>query len=270
MTEQLPIFEIIPAVKESLRKNNTLILQAPPGAGKSTVLPLQLLDEPWLTGKKILLLEPRRLAARSVASRMSDLLKESAGATVGYRVRFENKISKQTRIEVVTEGILTRMLQNDNMLEGVGLVLFDEFHERSLHADLALALCREVQQVLREDLKIMIMSATLDGEKLSSLLNNAPILTSKGRQHPIDLRYIPQESTIHLPAQVAKVIRKALGQDEGDILTFLPGAGEITRTLEILERENLNVVTNCQKKIFKWQKFYLNDKKFKCHKKAFK
>lgn len=241
MSEQLPIFEIITEVKKSLAKNNTLILQAPPGAGKSTVLPLQLLEDPWLAGKKILMLEPRRLAARSVANRMADLLEENAGETVGYRVRFENKISKQTRIEVVTEGILTRMLQNDNLLEGVGLVIFDEFHERSLHADLALALCREVQQVLREDLKIMIMSATLDGEKLSSLLNNAPILTSKGRQHPIELRYIPQETAMHLSAQVSKVIRKSLAQDEGDILTFLPGAGEITRTLEILEKENLNV-----------------------------
>jgi ATP-dependent helicase HrpB len=189
MTEQLPIVEVIPEIKKKLEAHNTLILQAPPGAGKSTVLPLQLLNEPWLKGKKIIMLEPRRLAARSVATRMSSILDEPIGTTVGYRVRFDNKTSKQTRIEVLTEGILTRMLQQDNTLEDVGLVIFDEFHERSLHADLALALCREIQTVLREDLRILIMSATLDGEQLSTLLGNAPILTSEGRQYPIQLVY---------------------------------------------------------------------------------
>lgn len=245
MTDQLPILEIIPDIKKNLVLHNTVILQAPPGAGKSTILPLHLLDEPWLKGKKILMLEPRRLAARAVANRMSSLINEQVGTTVGYRVRFDNKVSKQTRIEVLTEGILTRMLQQDNTLEDVGLVIFDEFHERSLHADLALALCREMQQVIREDLRILIMSATLDGEKLSSLLGNAPVLTSAGRQYPIELFYLPQEnisssslnSNVSIPMQTARAIRKALAEHEGDILVFLPGAGEIQRTQELLEQE---------------------------------
>ena len=237
MSEQLPILEIIPAIKEKLSKENTVILQAPPGAGKSTVLPLHLLDEPWLKGQKILMLEPRRLAARAVATRMASLRDEDPGGTIGYRVRFENRVSRQTKIEVLTEGILTRMLQHDNSLEGVGLVIFDEFHERSLHADLALALCRESQQVLRDDLRILIMSATLDGEKLSAILNNAPVLTSQGRQHPITLHYIPQENNVLIHIQVAKAIRKALSQHDGDVLAFLPGAGEIHRTQEIIEAE---------------------------------
>ena len=237
MSDQLPILEIIPAIKEKLSQVNTVILQAPPGAGKSTVLPLHLLDEPWLKGQKILMLEPRRLAARAVANRMASLRNEDAGQTVGYRVRFENRVSRQTRIEVLTEGILTRMLQQDNSLEGVGLVIFDEFHERSLHADLALALCREAQQVLRDDLRILIMSATLDGEKLASVLSNAPVLTSQGRQHPITVNYIPHENNVQIHIQVAKAIRKALLQHDGDVLAFLPGAGEINRTHEILEAE---------------------------------
>lgn len=245
MTDQLPILEIIPDIKKNLVLHNTVILQAPPGAGKSTILPLHLLDEPWLKGKKILMLEPRRLAARAVANRMSSLINEQVGTTVGYRVRFDNKVSKQTRIEVLTEGILTRMLQQDNTLEDVGLVIFDEFHERSLHADLALALCREMQQVIREDLRILIMSATLDGEKLSSLLGNAPVLTSAGRQYPIELFYLPQEnvsssslnSNVSIPMQTARAVRKALAEHEGDILVFLPGAGEIQRTQELLEQE---------------------------------
>lgn len=239
----LPILEIIPEVKNRLRQHNTLILQAPPGAGKSTILPLHLMDEPWLAGKKIVMLEPRRLAARAVSMRMASELQESAGETVGYRVRFDNKVSKATKIEVVTEGILTRMLQTDNALEPVGLVIFDEFHERSLHADLALALTRETQQVLREDLRILVMSATLDGEKISSLLGNAPILTSQGRQHPVEITYYPPEKDIPLPLAVAKGIRKAYSSYQGDILAFLPGAGEIHRTQEILKAElgNLSV-----------------------------
>ena len=199
MAEQLPILEIIPELKKQLQNTNTIILQAPPGAGKSTVLPLELLNEPWLEGKKILMLEPRRLAARSVAERMASLLDENAGETVGYRVRFENKTSAKTRLEVLTEGILTRMLQHDNSLEGVGLVIFDEFHERSLHADLALALCRQAQQVLREDLRILVMSATLDKEKLSALLGNAPVIVSKGRQYPVEINYWPVEQGSFLP-----------------------------------------------------------------------
>ena len=153
----LPIIEILSEVKETLIDHNTLVVHAPPGAGKSTILPLALVKEPWLKGRKIIMLEPRRLAAKSIATRMSQLLNEEVGHTVGYRIRFENKISKHTQIEVVTEGILTRMIQSDNSLEGIGMVIFDEFHERSIHADVAMALCRETQQVLRTDLRIMVM-----------------------------------------------------------------------------------------------------------------
>ncbi|MBX9851774.1 MAG: ATP-dependent helicase HrpB, partial [Cytophagaceae bacterium] len=241
VSDRLPILEIIPELRKTLSSHNTIILQAPPGAGKSTVLPLEILNENWLSGKKILMLEPRRLATRAVATRMASLLNEDVGETVGYRVRFENKISSKTRIEVITEGILTRMLQQDNSLEGIGLVIFDEFHERSLHADLALALCREAQQVLREDLKLLIMSATLDGEELSSLLGGAPVLRSSGRQHPITFHYTQQEKDISIPVQAAKVIQKAFSAHQGDLLVFLPGEGEIQRTAEILETEMMGV-----------------------------
>ena len=162
-----PVLEILGELKKTLSNSAITILQAPPGAGKSTIIPIELRNESWLNGKKIIMLEPRRLAAKSVASRMSQLIEEEAGQTIGYRVRFESKISKNSEIEVVTEGILTRMIQSDNALEDYGLVIFDEFHERSLNADLALALCLQVQQLLRPDLKIMIMSATLDGERIS-------------------------------------------------------------------------------------------------------
>lgn len=237
MYTDLPIQEIIPSLKAKLESEPVIILQAPPGAGKSTVLPLELLQEKWLEGKKIIMLEPRRLAARSVAARMSDLLDEDPGTTVGYRIRFENRISKQTRIEVVTEGILTRMLQNDNALENAGLVIFDEFHERSLNADLALALCLQTQQILRPDLRILIMSATLDGAKLSSLLNNAPILTSEGRQYPVSVKYIDRDEKEYIQVSVSRAIKKALREQPGDILAFLPGAGEIQRTQQLLEDE---------------------------------
>lgn len=237
ITSDLPINEIIPDLKVRLETSPVVILQAPPGAGKSTVLPLQLLTEKWLEGKKIIMLEPRRLAARSVAARMASLLNEEIGETVGYRIRFENKVSKNTRIEVVTEGLLTRMLQNDNALENVGLVIFDEFHERNLNADLALALCHQAQQVLRSDLRILIMSATLDGAKLSSLLNNAPILTSEGRQYPVSIQYINTDEKIYLHLRMANAIKKALRENKGDILAFLPGAGEIIRTQQLLEEE---------------------------------
>jgi ATP-dependent helicase HrpB len=241
MISDFPIQQIIPDVKRVLEKQTLLILQAPPGAGKSTILPLQLLNEPWLTAKKIIMLEPRRLAARAVATRMASLLEEPVGRTVGYRVRFENKVSSQTRIEVVTEGILTRMLQHDNALDGVGLVIFDEFHERSLQADLALALCYQMQQILRPDMRLLIMSATLDGAKLSSLLNNAPVLTSEGRQYPVAFHYISTDEKTPLYMSMARAVRKALQEQPGDILAFLPGAGEIQRTQQLLEQEELAV-----------------------------
>jgi ATP-dependent helicase HrpB len=241
MQTDLPILEIIPELKAKLESSPVIILQAPPGAGKSTVLPIELLDEKWLSGKKILMLEPRRLAARSVANRMADLLNEDIAETVGYRIRFENRCGKNTRIEVVTEGILTRMLQHDNALEQTGLVIFDEFHERSLNADLALALCLQVQQVLRNDLRILIMSATLEGAKLSALLNNAPILTSEGRQFPVAIKYIGLDEKEYLPQRMARAIKMALREQQGDILAFFPGAGEIQRTQQLLEDEGLSV-----------------------------
>ena len=239
MIPDFPIQQIIPDVKHTLEKHSLLILQAPPGAGKSTILPLELMNENWLIGKKIIMLEPRRIAARAVATRMASLCNESVGKTIGYRIRFENKISAQTRIEVVTEGILTRMLQNDNGLEGVGMIIFDEFHERSLQADLALALGYQMQQILRPDLRLLIMSATLDGAKLSALLNQAPILTSEGRQYPVTLHYVPVDEKAPLHLSISRVVRKALHEQQGDVLVFLPGAGEIQRTQQLLEDEGV-------------------------------
>ena len=235
-----PVQEVLPELKHRLTESSVVILQAPPGAGKSTVIPLELYNEPWLTGKKIVMLEPRRLAARSVAMRMADLLGEEVGKTVGYRIRFETRVSDKTRIEIVTEGILTRMIQSDNSLGNTGLLIFDEFHERSLQADLALALSLQVQQVLRNDLRILLMSATLDSEKLSALLN-APVVSSQGRQHPVKLEYLPSDEKSPIPLRVARAIRKGLSENRGDVLAFLPGAWEIQRTAELLEMENLGV-----------------------------
>ncbi len=237
--QSYPVSEIILELKQKLAQQKTVILQAPPGAGKSTIVPLEIINEGWLQGKKIIMLQPRRLAARSVAARMAELLQERVGETVGYRIRFENVTGKNTRIEVVTEGILTRMLQHDNALEGVGLVIFDEFHERSLHADLALALCCQSQQVLRDDLRILIMSATLDGEKISAALNNAPIVTSIGKQFHVEIRYEEVERDEPIATFASRFAKRALKEQEGDILVFLPGAGEIRRTQEILEKESL-------------------------------
>lgn len=237
---QYPVLEVVPQLKERFTRQKTIILQAPPGAGKSTVLPLQIINEPWLLQKKIIMLEPRRLAARSVAIRMANLLDEEIGKTVGYRVRFENVVSDKTRIEVVTEGILTRMIQSDNSLEGVGLVIFDEFHERSLQADLALALCTQAQHILRDDLRILIMSATLDGEKISAMLNQAPILTSLGQQFPNTIKYNAPDKNDSLSVSTARVIKRALSEQRGDVLVFLPGAGEIQRVAGMLEQENVS------------------------------
>lgn len=232
----LPVTEIIPAVRKQLSEQNTLVVTAPPGAGKSTLLPLALLEEPWLEGKKIIMLEPRRLAARSIASRMADLLGEETGETIGFRIRFENRISAATKLEVVTEGILTRMLQTDNALENVGMVIFDEFHERNLHADVALALCRDAQQVLRPDLRIMVMSATLNMAELPALLN-APVAESKGRQYPVDIIYTQDADETLLPELAARTVARAVKEHEGDALVFLPGEGEIKKCAEILETQ---------------------------------
>lgn len=235
MSSSYPVLDVIGEVKEALHRHPVVILQAPPGAGKSTVLPAQLLNEPWLKNKKIVMLEPRRLAARSVAHRIASLLNERAGETVGYRIRFEQVVSERSQLEVLTEGILTRLIQSDNSLEETGLVIFDEFHERSLQADLALALTLQVQSVLREDLRILIMSATLDGERLSSLLGNAPVISSQGRQYPVTIEYYNVDPDAPLPIRMTKAIRKVLQEQVGDVLAFLPGTGDIIRTQELLE-----------------------------------
>lgn len=232
----LPVTDIINEVKSHLKNQNTLIVNAPPGAGKSTLLPLTLLEEPWLSGKKIIMLEPRRLAAKTIAMRMADLWGDKVGETIGYRVRFENRVSATTRIEVVTEGILTRMLHTDNALEGVGLVIFDEFHERSIHADVAMALCREAQQILRPDLRMMVMSATLNMPQLTSLLK-APVAVSEGRQFPVEVFYVGGQDEFLLPEVTARVIIKATKEHEGDVLVFLPGEGEIRKCAELLKRD---------------------------------
>jgi len=232
----LPVTAIIDQVKSQLLVNNTLLVQAPPGAGKSTLLPLALLEEPWLAGKKIIMLEPRRLATRSIAYRLAELLGEQVGETVGYRIRFENRISPKNKIEVVTEGILTRMLQSDNALADVGLVIFDEFHERSIHADLALALCMESQQILRPDLRMLIMSATLNMDSLSQSLQ-APVVTSEGKQYPVEVFYVGAHDERLLPETMARVILDAIKKHEGDVLAFLPGEGEIRKTAQLLQSD---------------------------------
>ena len=234
MTTELPIHEVLPELRAALAAHRAAVLQAPPGAGKTTIAPLALLNEPWLAGRTILILEPRRLAARAAAARMAKLRNENVGETVGYRIRFESKVSAQTRIEVLTEGILTRRLQTDPELKNVGLVIFDEFHERHLHADLALALCLDSQRALREDLKILVMSATLDGAAVSKLLDDAPMVASSGRSFPVDIRYLPRDPEDRLPQVVTDAVLRALGEHEGDVLTFLPGAWEIRRTQELL------------------------------------
>ncbi|MCB1919692.1 MAG: ATP-dependent helicase HrpB [Candidatus Competibacteraceae bacterium] len=233
----LPIEPVIPALRVALRKATALVLQAPPGAGKTTRIPLALLDESWLAGHRILLLEPRRLAARAAAARMAALLDEPVGQTVGYRIRFDHQISRHTRIEVLTEGILTRRLQHDPTLEGVGLVIFDEFHERSLHADLALALCLDSQQGFRADLRLFVMSATLDGAAVARLLGDAPIMTSEGRAWPVDRCYLPRDPDGLDLTVVVRGILNALAQHAGDVLVFLPGGGEIRQVLRRLEIE---------------------------------
>ena len=230
----LPIHAVLEPLKAALAAGNAAVLAAPPGAGKTTVVPLALLDAPWLEGGKLLVLEPRRLAARAAAERMAVTLGETAGETVGYRTRLQSRIGANTRIEVITEGVFTRMILDDPGLEGVGGVLFDEFHERSLDADLGLALARETQGLLREDLRLLVMSATLDIGGVSRLLDGAPVIEAEGRMFPVGTRYCGRNPAERIEDALTRAILLALGEESGSILVFLPGQGEIHRTAQRL------------------------------------
>ena len=236
---RLPITSILPTLKNTFATHNNVVLSALPGAGKTTQVPLALLNEPWMHDRRMIMLEPRRLAARSAASYMASTLGEAVGQTVGYRTRMDTRVSPTTRIEVVTEGILNRLLQKDPALLSYNLVIFDEYHERSLHADLGVALCLQTQDVLREDLRILIMSATLDCEAISKLLKHTPIITCEGKVFPIETHYVPQSRDAKLERSVVTCIKQTLGKEPGNFLVFLPGAGEIRRVQRLLEQANL-------------------------------
>ena len=236
----LPVEACLDALKQRLSERDEVLLQAQPGAGKTTRVPLALLDEPWLVGRRILMLEPRRIATRAAAHRMADMLNESPGETVGYRMRLESKVGPRTRIEIVTEGVLTRRLQRDPALEGVGLVIFDEFHERHLESDLALSLCLEGRELFAGErgapLKILVMSATLDSGNIAQLLGDAPVVESEGRLYPVEVIHgaarKPDEALIE---RMTTTIRRALTDNPGSsLLAFLPGQGEIRRSAEAL------------------------------------
>jgi len=233
----LPIDPLLPEIRRQLESHHALVIQAPPGAGKTTRVPTALLEAAWLKGRKLVMLEPRRLAARAAARRMAAERGEQVGGTIGYRVRMETRVSRDTRIEIVTEGVLTRLLQEDPALSGYAAVIFDEFHERSLQADLALALCLEARAALRPDLKLVVMSATLDAAPVAKLLGDAPVLTSEGRMFPVETRYAPlREREPELP-QVQLAITRALQEQTGNLLVFLPGSGEIRRLQQRLEEQ---------------------------------
>lgn len=230
----LPIHVVLEPLKAALTQSSAVVLAAPPGAGKTTVVPLALLDQPWLGDGKVLVLEPRRLAARAAADRMAATLGQKAGGVVGYRTRLQSRIGPNTRIEVVTEGVFTRMILDDPALEGVGAVLFDEFHERSIDADLGLALARESQSVLRDDLRLLVMSATLDIAGVSRLLEDAPVIEAEGRMFPVETRYLGRNPVERFEDAMAKAVIQALHDETGSILAFLPGQGEIHRTVQRL------------------------------------
>ena len=235
----LPIDDALAPLAAALGSRSSAVLIAPPGAGKTTRVPLALDGATWLEGRKILLLEPRRLAARGAARRMAQTLGEDVGETIGLRARLETRVSRKTRIEVLTEGVFTRMILDDPTLEGIGAVLFDEFHERSLDADLGLTLALDAQRSLREDLRLLVMSATLAGDRVATLLGDAPVITSEGRSYPVETRYLGKDPTKRLEDRMADAIERALRADTGSILAFLPGQGEIRRTEERL-RERLS------------------------------
>src|SRR5713226_2954414 len=239
--DSVPVDEALPRLKEALAGCNAAVLVAPPGAGKTTRVPLALLDAPWLVGRKIIMQEPRRLAARAAARRMAATLGEQVGETVGYRVRFDTKVGLRTRIEVVTDGLFLRMLQDDPSLDGVGCVIFDELHERGLETDLSFALVREAQTALREDLRVIAMSATLDPGPVSQRLGGAPVIESAGRMFPVDTRYLDRESAGRIEDAVASTVRRALADESGSALVFLPGVGEIRRVEERLRDLGANV-----------------------------
>lgn len=241
----LPVLEALPALKQALVQPGCAVLAAPPGSGKTTVAPLALLDEPWLRDKKILMLEPRRVAARAAAARMAHLLGESVGQTVGYQIRFDKRIGKTTRIEVITEGLLARRLQADPELPGVGLVIFDEFHERSLDADLGLALTLDARANLHPDLRVLVMSATLDTQRVAKLLDDAPVIESGGKMFPVDIRHVPVRADEYLDVSVVNMAFKALQETEGDILAFLPGGREIRHCQRRLQERLGNDVLIC-------------------------
>ncbi len=234
----LPIEDALPRLREVLRGQTEAVLQAPTGAGKTTRVPLALLDEPWMADGRIIMLEPRRLAARAAARRMAHTLNERAGQTVGHRVRMDTKVSRDTRIEVVTEGVLTRMIQDDPALEGVAAVIFDEFHERNLQADLGLALALETQEVFHPDLRLLVMSATLDTGPIAELLD-APLVESLGRSYPVDVHYAEETPDDYIETHVTRKIVEVLGEESGDVLVFLPGAGEIRRVASSLSDRGL-------------------------------
>jgi ATP-dependent helicase HrpB len=230
----LPVYDSLPAIREALASAGRAVLVAPPGAGKTTIVPLELLDEDWLARRTIVMLEPRRLATRAAARRMAHLLGEEVGATVGYQTRDERRIGRDTRLEIVTEGVLTRRLQRDATLPGVGLIVFDEVHERNLPTDLGLALTLDVGANLRPDLRVLAMSATPDTERLAAVLGDAPVVASMGRQFDIDIRWVPRGRDTRLEPAMVSAVQRALGEEPGDILAFLPGVGEIHRTLSAL------------------------------------
>ncbi|HEX6106510.1 MAG TPA: ATP-dependent helicase HrpB [Gemmatimonadales bacterium] len=238
----LPIEAVLPELRSALSQVGMAVLQAPPGTGKTTHVPLALLDASWLTGRKIVMLEPRRLAARAAARRMADTLGQGVGDTVGFRIRHESRVGPATRIEVVTEGVLTRMLLADPGLEPVGLVVFDEFHERSVHADLALALTLQSREVLRKDLRVLVMSATLDGSAVADLLGGAPVVTGAGESYPVETRYLPSRPGARPEAAAAVAVRRALAEEPGDVLVFLPGTGEIRRAEAMLAGVDAEVI----------------------------